>query len=165
MLIEEGLGITPLVIFSMLAGIFLLGAINRIVPHKHETKEERISFQVFIAMCLHEFPEGVAFGSSYLVYPYLGLATAVLIALHNIPEGSIVSFPFFMKKKFSKGFKANLITQILFIAGGLSSYCLLLNVSQESQALGMTFAAGIMLYIVVEEILYIKGHRKKLSYI
>ena len=156
LLIEEGLRITSLVFVGVLIGIAAFGVLNRIVPHKHGTRVERIGFLVFIAMCFHELPEGIAFGSSYLIDPNLGLATAFLIGLHNLPEGSIVSIPFFIKKKFAAGFKAVLVTQLLYIIGGLAAYCLLLNVSEHLQALSMSFAAGVMLYIVYEEMSMMK---------
>jgi len=156
LLIEEGLRITSLVFVGALVGIAAFGILNRVVPHKHETRAERIGFLVFIAMCLHELPEGIAFGSSYILDPTLGLAMALLISLHNLPEGSIVSMPFFIKKKFAAGFKAVLVTQLLYIIGGLAAYCLLLNVSEHLQALSMSFAAGVMLYIVFEEVSLIR---------
>jgi ZIP family zinc transporter len=156
LLIEEGLKITLLVFVGALVGIAVFGVINKVIPHRHETRAERIGFLVFIAMCLHELPEGIAFGSAYLLDPNLGLVTAVLIALHNLPEGSIVSIPFFMKKKFAAGLKAVAVTQCLYVAGGIAAYCLLLNVSEYVQALAMSFAAGVMLYIVFEEILLIR---------
>lgn len=156
LLIEEGLRITFLALAGIAIGMLTLCVLNKIIPHKHETKAERINLLVFIAMCFHEFPEGIAFGSSYLINPYLGIITAGLIALHNLPEGSIVSIPYFVKNKFISGVKAVSITQLLYIAGGLISYYLLVNVSQIFQALTMTFAAGAMFYIVIEEFLWIK---------
>ncbi len=156
LLVAEGLRSTFLVLVSALAGLIVSGMLNKMIPHKHNTEGERLSRLIFIAMCLHEFPEGIAFGSAYLVNPYLGVVTAFLIALHNIPEGSIVSIPFFAKKNFAGGFKAVLITQLLFILGGLSSYILLLNVPLQFQYLIMAFAAGIMFYIIIEELLYLK---------
>lgn len=156
LLIEEGLKITPFVFWSVLAGIITISLLDKIIPHKHKTDAERVGFLVFISMCFHEFPEGIAFGSSYLIDPNLGAITAILIALHNIPEGSIVSIPYFMKKQFVNGLKLVSITQLLYITGGLISYYLLINFSQQFQALTMAFAAGAMLYIIVEELLWRK---------
>lgn len=160
LLIKEGLDITLFAILSMLAGIAVLAVLDKIIPHKHQTKTERMGFLVFIAMCLHEFPEGLAFGASYLISPSLGIATAIMIALHNIPEGSIVSIPYFIRKKFKLGLNAVLITQLLYVAGGFVAYYLLVNVSHYIQALVMTFAAGSMLYIIGEEFLWMKKCKK-----
>ena len=156
LLIEAGLRISFFAVASVSIGIVTLGILNKIIPHKHATKAERIGFLVFISMCFHEFPEGIAFGSAYLIDPYLGIVTAILIALHNLPEGSIVSIPYFMKNKFVDGLKAVSITQFLYIIGGLIGYSLLINLPQQFQALAMTFAAGAMLYIIGEEFLWIQ---------
>jgi len=156
LLIEEGLRITVFTVGSVTAGIISLSILNKLIPHRHETKTERICFLVFIAMCFHELPEGIAFGSSYLVDPYLSMITAFLIALHNLPEGSLISIPYFMKNKFISGLKAVSVTQLLYVTGGLIAYSLLINVSQQFQALAMTFAAGAMLYIIYEELLLMK---------
>jgi len=160
LLINEGFRITPYAIISVLAGITLIAVFNKTIPHKHQTQAEKIGFLVFIAMCFHEFPEGAAFGASYLISPSLGLATAAMMALHNLPEGSIVAMPYFIKKKFSTGIKAVLITQLLYVLGGIIVYALLINVPRQLQALSMAFAAGAMLYIIFEELIWVrKCHR------
>lgn len=156
LLIEEGLKITLFTILSVLAGAALIAMFNKIIPHKHETKAKRISYLIFIAMCFHELPEGIGFGSSYLINPYLGITAAILIALHNIPEGLIVSIPYSINNKFTSGLKAVLITQALFIFGSAAAYGFLINISQQFQALTMAFAAGAMLYVIYEEFLYTK---------
>jgi len=155
-LIAEGLSITSLSVFGVLSGLLFISVLNKVVPHTHQTKTEKIGFSVFIAMCFHEFPEGIAFGASYLISPELGMITAFMIAMHNLPEGSIVSIPYFAKKKLASGLRAVLITQILYIAGGLIIYLLAINVPFELQALGMTVAAGAMLYIIAEEFSWVK---------
>lgn len=141
---------------ALLAGIAIFALLYKIIPHKHETETERMGVLVFIAMCFHEFPEGLATGAMYLLNPFLGLITAVTIALHNIPEGSIATAPYFMEKEYVRGSLAVVITQILFIAGGLVAYYALVNVSAWIQAVCMAFAAGAMLYIIYEERLLLK---------
>lgn len=163
LLIEEGLRVTFFVIISVFIGIFAMSLLNKIIPHKHgtETEAERIGVLVFFAMCFHEFPEGLAFGSAYLINPQLGMATALLIALHNLPEGSVVAIPYFIKNKFIGGLKAVSITQFLYALGGLIGYCFLVNVPREFQVLVMTFAAGAMLYIIYEESLWLGAGAKE----
>ena len=156
LLIYEGLKITIYSLLAVLVGIILIYILNKSIQHKHETKAARLSRLVFMAMCFHELPEGLAFGSAFLVNPSLGLVTAILIALHNIPEGSIIMVPYLLRKKFKEGMKKAIITQILYCLGGLGAYVLLINLSEIIQSLAMTFAAGLMLFIVVEEILMIR---------
>jgi len=156
LLIEESIKITFLSIAGVIAGIAAICLLNKTIPHRHETKAERIGLLVFVAMCFHEFPEGIAFGASYLIDPSLGIITAAMIAMHNIPEGSIVSIPYFIKKKFALGVGAVLATQALYVGGGLAVFLLFINVSQQIQALAVAFAAGAMLYIVFEEFFWAK---------
>jgi len=156
MLIEEGLRISSISITGLLIGIIAVDFLNRVVPHKHQTKAEKIGFLAFIAMCFHEFPEGVAFGAAYLIDPGFGLLTAFMMALHHVPEGSIVSVPYFIKKRFARGFGALAVTASLYTAGGLVAYSLIMSIPLELRALSMTFAAGAMLYIVAEEFLWSK---------
>jgi ZIP family zinc transporter len=160
LLVMEGLKVT---LFSM-AGVFLgmaaLFALNNTVPHKHQkTNAERIGLLVFIAICFHELPEGIAFGSSYLVDPGIGLAAAFFIAIHNISEGSIISIPYFLKGRFMSGLKAVLATQVLYVIGGLLAYYALISFSQQLRALAMAVSAGAMLYIIGEEFLWMRSLR------
>ena len=156
LLIYEGIKITVYSLFAVLFGIILIYILNKSIPHKHETKATRLSWLVFMAVCFHELPEGLAFGSAFLVNPRLGLITAALIALHNIPEGSIIMVPYLLRKKFKEGMRKAIITQILYFLGGLGAYIFLINFSEIIQSLAMTFAAGLMLFVVVEEILMIR---------
>lgn len=146
----------PLSILGVIFGILALFVLNICVPHKHEDKISRLSFLVFIAMCLHEFPEGIAFASSYLLNQNVGLLTAVLIALHNIPEGGIVALPFLIRKRPSTALKATAITQILYVAGGGAAFIFLVSLSTKVHAVAMTVAAGAMIFVVIEEIGMIK---------
>jgi ZIP family zinc transporter len=152
----EGLLITSYVIISLLVGIFGLYLLNITVPHTHPDKTQRLGFLVFIAMALHEFPEGIAYGSAYVINPVIGLISAASIAVHNIPEGSIVVIPYLLKKRIKRGFVALIITQLLYIIGGLLVFFLLGSMSQSAQAIAMTFAAGAMIYIVIEELQWLK---------
>jgi zinc transporter ZupT len=143
-------------LFGVVAGLALVYLLNRFVPHKHECEFERLGLLVFTAMCIHELPEGVAFGSTYLLNPKLGLLTAALIALHNLPEGSICAMPYLMKNKLKQAFTLTIITQLLYIAGGLGAFFLLVSLSQTVQALSANLAAGAMIFIAFEEIKFLK---------
>ncbi len=156
-LIYEGLKVTNLVLLSLLAGIGIMCVLDKIICHKHKHDAKEISLLVLIAMCFHEFPEGIAFGTAFLINPALGLLTAALIALHNIPEGSVITIPYFIKGKLANGLKAVSLTQGLYIAGSLLAFFLLVNVPYQIQAMAMSFAAGAMLFIVAEECLMVKN--------
>lgn len=53
----------------------------------------KMSLIIMISLSLHNFPEGVAVGSSYVYSNNLGLKIGILIALHDIPEGISVGIP------------------------------------------------------------------------
>ena len=141
---------------GFIAGIAAVAALNRFVPHKHASESQRLGFLVFIAMCIHELPEGVAFGSTFIMDAKVGLLTAALIALHNIPEGSIVAMPFLLKNKVRHAFTLTAITQALYILGGLGAYFFLISVSTAAQAVSASIAAGAMIYIAFEELKFLR---------
>lgn len=161
LLIKEGVEVTALSALSVLAGVAALGVLDKVLPHKHEAGVERICSLVLTAMCFHELPEGIALGSSYLMSSELGFTTAILTALHNFPEGIIISTPYFMKNRMSKGMQAVFLTQVLYVAGALAARAFLVSFSPHLQAMATTFAAGAMLYIIVEEIALVRAGAMK----
>ena len=155
-LLIQGLSIMLYSIFGFLIGIFLFSILNRILPHKHVSKVEEINNLTFSAMCFHEIPEGLAFGASYSINPSLGLLVAVMTMLHTIPESSVISIFHFLKKKYSTGFKAILITSLLYSISSLVSYFLLIDIPVVIHSFFMTFAAGLISFIIYEELVLIK---------
>lgn len=106
---EMGMGMT--VIFFFL-GILLIAVIDRLVPSAEnpheirsvENKEEtpkkdsklmRVGIMTAVVIAIHNFPEGIATFISAMESPKLGIAIAVAIAIHNIPEGIAVSIPIY----------------------------------------------------------------------
>jgi len=160
-LVYEGIAVTSLAAAGAAGGVLAIAALNVTIRHRHMTAARRLGLLVFVAMCFHEFPEGIAFGSSYAVNPGFGGIIAVLIALHNLPEGAVIAIPYSVGGRPATGIKAILATQALYVAGGLAAYFLLSGLSQELQAVAMAFAAGAMLYIVGEEFLWARKLCKK----
>jgi zinc transporter ZupT len=150
-----------LVIIPLVIGILAIFVVNKFIPHKHGGELACLGTLVFIAMCMHELPEGISFGASYLLDPNVGLLTAALIALHNIPEGSIVMLPYALKNRVWQGLRIVGVTQALYVLGGLLSYALLFNLSAAEQALSTAFAAGAMIFIAIEEVYIIRKCKKK----
>jgi ZIP family zinc transporter len=147
---------SPAAWYGFAGGIAAVFILNRFIPHKHADESQRLGLLVFIAMCIHELPEGAAFGSAYLMNMNVGILTAALIALHNIPEGSIVVMPFLLKNKAKHAFILTAATQALYILGGIGAYLFLVPVSPAAQAISASIAAGAMIYIAFEELKFLR---------
>ena len=109
------------------------------------------------AIALHNFPEGMTIGASFInnkgVMSGSALVLAVLIGLHNIPEGMAISVPLInggVKRR-----KAILITALSgapTIIGALIGY-FIGDIGALGLALSLCFASGAMLYVTFGEIL------------
>jgi ZIP family zinc transporter len=159
----------PLVGF--LAGGAFLWAIDRILPHLHigfpmEEAEGvktqwRRSVLLVLAITLHNIPEGlavgVAFGALGAGLPGTSLAGAVALAvgigIQNFPEGAAVSVPLRREGlgRFRSFWYGQLSGIVEPIAGLLGAAAVVLARPVLPYALG--FAAGAMIYVVVEELI------------
>lgn len=109
------------------------------------------------AIALHNFPEGMTIGASFInnkgVMGGSALVLAILIGLHNIPEGMAISVPLInggVKRR-----KAILITAVSgapTIIGALIGYYIG-DIGALGLALSLCFASGAMLYVTFGEIL------------
>ena len=160
----------PAVAGFLIGGAFLWG-VDRVLPHLHiglatemaegvKTQWQR-SVLLVLAITLHNFPEGlavgVAFGALAAGLPSASLAGAVALAsgigLQNLPEGMAVSVP--LRREGMGRFKAFLYGQasgmVEPVAGVLGAAAVLLMRPLLPYALA--FAAGAMIYVVVEELI------------
>lgn len=160
----------PAVVGFMLGGGFLW-VVDRIIPHLHmgfpmeEAEGIKTSWQrsvlLVLAITLHNIPEGlavgVAFGAVGAGLPTASLAGAAVLALgigiQNFPEGAAVSIPlrregFSRLKSFWYGQISGLVEPV---AGVLGAAAVLLIRPLLPYALA--FAAGAMIYVVVEELI------------
>lgn len=151
------LSFVPAVI-GFLAGIFFLLLLDRLIPHLHAKTNQKITMMV-LAVTLHNIPEGMAVGvvfSDYLSGGSVPLAGAFLlsvgISLQNIPEGAIVSMPL-------KDSGRNRIRSFGYgvLSGGVEPVgaaitMILTKQVQNMLAYLLAFAAGAMVYVIVEEL-------------
>lgn len=165
-----GPGWVPAAVGFLLGGAFLWG-VDAVLPHLHlgyPTEEAeglqttwRRSVLLVLAITLHNFPEGlavgVAFGAVAAGLPAASLAGAAALALgiglQNFPEGMAVSVPLRREgmsrlKSFWYGQMSGIVEPI---AGVLGAAAVLLMKPILPYALA--FAAGAMIYVVVEELI------------
>ncbi len=156
---------------------FLLGGgflylVDKILPHLHmgldTSKAEGIkttwqrSILLVLAITLHNIPEGLAVGVAFgAVAAGMGtsatlagaIALAIGIGLQNFPEGAAVSIPlrregFSRKKAFLYGQASGIVEPI---AGAIGAYAVMKM--QFVLPYALAFAAGAMIYVVVEELI------------
>jgi len=165
-----GIPWVPATVGFLLGGAFLWG-VDKILPHLHigypteaaegiETSWHR-SILLVLAITLHNFPEGlavgVAFGAAAAGLPSATVASAVALALgiglQNFPEGMAVSIPL-RREGLSRGksfWYGQLSGVVEPVAGVLGAAAVLLITPILPYALA--FAAGAMIYVVVEELI------------
>ena len=151
------------------AGILFLLLLDHIIPHLHRSIDQaegpksnltRTAMMV-LAVTLHNIPEGMAVGVVYaglvagsdIITAGGALALALGIAIQNFPEGAIISMPLFAEGKSKpRSFVLGLLSGAVEpIFGGLT----VLVASSVGPAMPylLSFAAGAMLYVVVEELI------------
>lgn len=149
---------------------FLLGGVllfigDKVFEHFYESDEKNVSkkraLMLIVSISLHNIPEGlavgVAFGSIMYNLPGASLGSACILALgiglQNFPEGTAVSVPllregYSKKKAFFFGQLSGFVEPIAGVLGAL----LVLKVRLILPFL-LSFAAGAMIYVVVQELI------------
>ncbi len=152
----------------VLGGLFLM-LLDRVLPHLHIGSEEpeglpaRVSraTMIVLAVTLHNIPEGMAVGLAFSsaarsVGPDVlasAMALAIGMGLQNFPEGAAISLPLRSKgtskgKSFLLGALSGVVEPIfgvltVLVAGAISGM----------MPWVLSFAAGAMIYVVVEELI------------
>ena len=153
-------------VVGFLAGIVFLLLIDELTPHLHHGAEKaegprsRLSRTAMLALAvtIHNLPEGMAVGvvfagESQGLTLSAALAVSIGIAIQNIPEGAIISMP--MHAEGNSRWKSFLIGSLSGVVEPLGSIAILLLASALGVALPylLAFAAGAMMYVVVEELI------------
>lgn len=154
---------------GFLAGIAFLLLIDYITPHLHmgsskpegpRTKLSRTAMLTF-AVTIHNLPEGMAVGVVLAGAMQAGtsistagaMAMALGIAIQNIPEGAIISMP--MKEAGNSRLKSFIIGALSGVVEPIGAILVILLASTITPTLPylLSFAAGAMFYVVVEELI------------
>ena len=162
------LAFIPALIGFILGIVFLL-LIDSLVPHLHvgsrqpEGKKSRLgrSGMLMLAVTIHNLPEGAACGAIFAgvisgdgtVTMAGALALSIGIAIQNFPEGAILSLPLRSEgnsrlKSFVLGALSGIVEPI-----GAVAAILLAGVITPVLPYMLAFAAGAMVYVVVEELI------------
>lgn len=150
-------------------GILFLLLLDHIIPHLHrysvsaegpKSRLQRTTMMV-LAVTLHNIPEGMAVGVVYAGYlagnakitVAAAMALSLGIAIQNFPEGAIISMPLRAEgMKVSKAFAGGVLSGIVEPVGAVLT---ILAAGYIVPALPylLSFAAGAMIYVVVEELI------------
>lgn len=169
MAVEQGITKWLPAAIGFALGILFLLALDSLVPHLHAKSEKpegiksklKNATMLILAVTLHNIPEGMAVGI-VLVGGLMGnqtisiagaLALAIGIAIQNFPEGAIISMPLKAEgmskgKAFLYGTLSGIVEPIAIVAT-----ILLANFIVPILPYLLSFAAGAMIYVVVEELI------------
>ena len=159
------------VVISVVLGAGFLWGIDKLTPHFHvqENKEEGLSAKrmsktskMFLAVTIHNIPEGLSVGIAFGVALsqqnnsalLIGaLLLAIGIGIQNIPEGAVVSLP--IKSETGSSGKAFLFGML---SGAVEPVAAVIGLFLAMQIQGimpwaLAFAAGCMIYVVAEEMI------------
>lgn len=152
---------------GFIVGIAFLLLLDYIIPHIHIDKQEEgiknnklsKTFKMFLAVTLHNIPEGLAVGVviagmiSGNLNEQAMLVLSIGIAVQNFPEGAIISMPlkedgYSKFKAFLYGFFSGIVEPIASVIAILLTYYV-----NTILPFVLAFAAGAMIYVVVEELI------------
>ena len=153
---------------GFLAGVAFLLLLDVVTPHMHFNQEEEgmrsglaRTTKLILAVTLHNIPEGIAVGgvSAGVLAVEAGssaaaaLALALGIAIQNFPEGAIVSMPLR-----AEGMPERETFFYGVLSGAVEPVAALVTIAAAGRVTRvmpylLSFAAGAMLYVVVEELI------------
>ena len=154
---------------GFLLGMLFLLVLDSVIPHMHLDKEKpegvksklKKTTMLVLAVTLHNIPEGMAVGVTFAgaILGNAGItitgafALAIGIAIQNFPEGAIISMP--LKSQGvpkGKAFLYGALSGIVEPIGAIITICLT-NLVVPILPYLLSFAAGAMIYVVVEELI------------
>ncbi len=150
-------------------GILFLFSLDHLIPHLHVGSEEaegprtklgRTTMMV-LAVTLHNIPEGMAVGVMYAgvlsggteITAAGALALSLGIAIQNFPEGAIISMPLRAEGESKlRAFTGGVLSGVVEPVGAVLTVLAARHIIPFLPYL-LSFAAGAMLYVVVEELI------------
>jgi len=177
-LLVEALSMVPYfsatVVFSLGAGLMIL--LDLSLPHMEFSAKERgiVDMKLFrsgtliaIGISLHNLPEGLVISASYAHLPQLGIIIALAVLLHNIPEGVATALPLLAARvKPQRAIGLTLLSGLAEPLGSLLGATVLVGASPETVGSALAFAAGVMTYVTVDELIPVAhsyGHKHAVS--
>lgn len=143
-------------------GASLMFLLDTLFSHKHfQIKEKglinpalvKTGLLIAVGIALHNIPEGIAEGAGFVHLPTFGVLIALAIGLHNIPEGIVtVMFTSSGGMCRSKCLKLAFLSGIVEPVGAILAFFFLKQFAFLVPA-SLSFAAGVMVFITLDEII------------
>lgn len=157
------------VVAGFWCGILFLLLLDHIIPHLHRNSQRaegprsqlKRTTMLVLAVTLHNIPEGMAVGVVYAGYlagntqisAAAAMALSLGIAIQNFPEGAIISMPLRAEGTGKpKAFLGGVLSGIVEPIGAILTI-LAAGLIVPALPYLLSFAAGAMLYVVVEELI------------
>jgi ZIP family zinc transporter len=160
------------VVAGFVVGAGTLALVDATIPHIHARirehtvrREEHRAALMLSALTIHNVPEGLAVGVAFAAGgPELGIPIAVAIGLQNIPEGFAAAAPLLSTgASLGSAIGFAVATGLVEPPAALIGYAVAESVS-TLLPLALSFAAGAMVYVVVDEIVpesHGRGHERE----
>lgn len=150
-------------------GILFLLLLDKLIPHLHQGSSEpegprtelKKTTMLVLAVTLHNIPEGMAVGvviagwlsGNSMITAGGALVLSIGIAIQNFPEGAIISLP--LRAEGMKKSKSFMYGALSGVVEPVAAVLTILAANLVTPALPylLSFAAGAMIYVVVEELI------------
>ncbi len=146
---------------GLILGVVFLILINKFAEKLENKRNGKKLNMLLFSVTLHNIPEGMAVGVSFAAFLagnagvelFEAMLLAIGIAIQNIPEGAIISMPLKMEgvskpKAFLYGVLSGIVEPIAAIIT-----VMMINIVLPILPYLLSFAAGAMIYVVVEELI------------
>lgn len=159
-----------IVSFHLFPEAFYLGGVKQVLVGAFigvsiivilETIIDKFSFLPFmktglilgLGIAIHNFPEGLALGSTLVGVSDFGMVLSIAMLIHNVPEGMTMSIPLSLNKV--NPLKIILISMLTGLPTGLGAYAgaYLGSTSNSLIPISLAISGSIMLYIVCDDII------------
>lgn len=156
---------------GFVTGVLFLLLLDTLIPHLHiganqpeglpQRKQWQRTTMLSVAVTLHNIPEGMAVGviiasamaEGAAIPMSAAWALAIGIALQNFPEGAVLSMPLYSEGlKKAKAFAIGALSGIVEPVASILTILLIAHITPALPYL-LAFAAGAMMYVVVEELI------------